>query len=93
MKGDWSPSPPLAIYVLCDEDALVSRDTSTSLNTIQFIVDSGASAHMSPHCSYFSSYRKINPPKCIWVADNQTIEAIGIGDIEVWTFLDGRCRQ
>src|SRR5258708_21247078 len=61
-----------------------------TLNMIQFIVDSGASVHMSPHCSYFSSYQKINPPKCIWVADNQTIEAIGIGNIEVRTFLDGQ---
>ncbi len=59
---------PLTIYVLCDEDALISRDTSTSSNMVQFIVDSGTSAHMYPHHSYFSSYQKINPPKHIWVA-------------------------
>ena len=82
-KGDQSPSPLLAIYVLHDKDALISRDTSTSLNMIQFIVDSGASVHMSHHHSYFSSYQKINPPKHIWVANNWTIEAIGIGNIEV----------
>ena len=53
-------------------------------------MDSGASAHMCPDCSYFSSYQKIDPPRCIWVADNCTIEAISVRDIEVQTFLEGR---
>ena len=84
-KGDQSPSPLLTIYILHNEDALISQDTPTSINTVQFIVDSGASAHMCPHHSYFSSYWKLNPLKCIWVANNhnQTIKAISISNIEV----------
>ena len=45
---------------------------------------------MCPHCSYFSTYKKLGIPKHIWVADNWTIDAIGIGDIEVNLFLDGK---
>ena len=32
---------------------------------------------------FFSTYEHSSPPKCIWVADNCAIEAIGISDIEV----------
>ncbi len=38
---------------------------------------------MCPDHSFYSSYWKIDPPKHIWVADNCTIEAIGVGDIKV----------
>src|SRR5258708_4564290 len=86
-----SPSPPFTTYILhTDEDAHIAQDPSSSSNFTHFIVDSGASAHMCPKKSYFSSYRKIEPPKHIWVADNRTIEAIGVGDIKVRTFLDGQ---
>src|SRR5258708_26347422 len=69
--------------MLRTEDALISRENPTLSNIIHFIVDSGASAHMCPDCSFYSSYQKINPPKHIWVADNRTIKAIGVGDIKV----------
>jgi len=45
---------------------------------------------MCPDRSYFSSYKKLNTPKHIWVANDQTINAIGIGDIKVKLFLDGQ---
>ena len=45
---------------------------------------------MCPDRSYFSLYKKLDTPKHIWVADDQTINAIGIGDIEVKLFLDGQ---
>src|SRR5258708_19000111 len=86
-----SPSPPFTTYILhTDEDARIAQDPSSSSNFTHFIVDSGASAHMCPKKSYFSSYRKIEPLKHIWVANNHTIEAIGVSDIKVQTFLDGQ---
>jgi len=92
-KYNWSPSPspPFTTYILCtNEDAHIAQDPSSSLNFTHFIVDSGASAHMCPEKSYFSSYWKIEPLKHIWVANNHTIEAIGVSDIKVQTFLDGQ---
>ncbi len=82
-KDNHSPSPPPPLFMLCTEDALISRENPTPSNIIHFIVDSGASAHMCPDRSFYSSYRKIDPPKHIWVADNRTIEAISVGDIKV----------
>ena len=82
--GDQSLSPLLTIYILhTDEDALISRDTPTPSNVAHFIMDSGASVHMCPDHSYFSSYQKIDPLRHIWVADNCTIEVISVGDIKV----------
>src|SRR5258708_1060261 len=92
-RDNQSPSPPPAIYIMqADEDALISEDPSSSSNFTQLIVDSGASAHMCHNHSYFASYWKLNPPKCIWIAENRTIEACGIGDIEVKTHLAGQTR-
>ena len=86
----YHDTPPLTIYILhTDEDALISRDTPVPSNVAHFIMDSGASAHMCPDCSYFSSYQKIDPLRHIWVADNHTIKAISVRDIEVQTFLEG----
>ncbi len=80
----YHDTPPLTIYILhTDEDALISRDTPVPSNVAHFIMDSGASAHMCPDCSYFSSYQKIDPLRHIWVADNCTIEVISVGDIKV----------
>ena len=74
------------MYVLCtDEDALLSKDIHTSTDSSFFIIDSGASAHMCHDQSYYSSYRKIIPPKPIWIADDCVIDAVGIGDICIQT--------
>src|SRR5260221_13233294 len=45
-KDNQSPSLLLTIYILHEDEALISWDTPTSSNTVHFIVDSGASAHM-----------------------------------------------
>ena len=60
----------------------MSRENSTHDGGMSFIIDSGASSHMCHDHSFFSTYKKLNPPKKIWVADNHTIEAIGISNIE-----------
>src|SRR6266436_1754016 len=92
-KDNCSPSPPPPLFMLHTEDALISRENPTPSNIIHFIVDSGASAHMCLDHSFYSSYQKIDPPKHIWVADNRTIEAIGVGDIKVHFSSNGRTRM
>ncbi len=52
-KDNHSPSPPPPLFMLCTEDALISRENPTPSNIIHFIVDSGASAHMCL-CSHVS---------------------------------------
>jgi len=85
-----SPSPPPAIYVVRAEGEALKSQSSTSPTT--FILDSGATAHMSHDWSYFSTYQKLVIPKTIRVADDRSVQAIGVGDIEVLTHLEGRTR-
>ena len=64
---------PLRIYVAdtiqADQDHLRAR----------WIIDSGASAHMSAQRDKYSSYRKLPMPKRVWLGDERYILAIGIG--------------
>src|SRR6266436_7951836 len=92
-KDNCSPSPLPPLFMLCTEDALISRENPTPSNIIHFIVDSGASTHMCLDHSFYSSYQKIDPLKHIWVADNCTIKAIGVGDIKVHFSSNGRTRM
>ncbi len=83
VRDNQSPSPPSNVYVLhTDEDTLLSKDIHTSTDSSFFIIDSGALAHMCHDWSYYSSYRKIDPPKPI-IADDCVIDTIGIGDIRI----------
>jgi len=84
---DSRSSSPVVYVARTDEDAFVATSSQDRSSVANFIVDSGASMHMCNDQSFFSTYRKLNPPRRIWIADNRAIEAIGIGDIEVRTHL------
>jgi hypothetical protein len=60
---------------------LVADNLKTSSRNSNWIIDSGASAHMSCRRHFFATYEEINPPRRVWMGNNQYIEAIGIGTI------------
>ncbi|PPQ82476.1 hypothetical protein CVT24_002389, partial [Panaeolus cyanescens] len=62
-------------YLGCDKS---SRKTSAKI-----ILDSGATAHMTPHFNWFKqdSYRKLSSPKKVRFGDDSFVEAIGIGTV------------
>src|SRR5258707_2569659 len=71
-KDNSSSTVSHSILILCSkEDVLLSHNTPSHSNSIYFIIDSRASAHMCPDQSYFLSYKKLDTPKCIWVANDQ----------------------
>src|SRR5260370_6162090 len=75
------------------EDAFLSLDSNSSSSSTFFIIDSGASAHMCHDQSYYSSYRKIDPPRSIYVADNSILEAVGVGDISIRTTFNRQVKS
>ena len=44
-----------------------------------WIVDSGASAHMSSQRNWFKTYQEIRPLCRVWLGDHRYIEAVGEG--------------
>ncbi|KAI0788228.1 hypothetical protein C8Q74DRAFT_1196134, partial [Fomes fomentarius] len=52
-----------------------------NLELARWIVDSGASAHMSSLRAQFASYHKLSTPRHVWLGDERYILAIGEGSI------------
>src|SRR5258708_31797689 len=90
-SGSRPPSPPISslkFFIAHSSEALMSQGTSNPNHTYIYL-DSGASTHMCHDRSYFTLYRKLDPPKIINTANGPS-KAYGIGDIEVRTYLDGK---
>ena len=58
---------------------------TNSLGGIHWIIDSGASQHLSRNRAEFLTYKAISTPQSITIADGTTIRADGYGDIEIAT--------
>lgn len=46
-----------------------------------WIIDSGASSHMTPHSDHFEEYEEFAVPRKIYLGDGDVVEALGIGMI------------
>jgi hypothetical protein len=48
-----------------------------------WVIDSGATSHVTPHISYFCSYQRLTQPRRIYLADNSYIKGIGTGTVPI----------
>ena len=71
---ETSSTDPIQLFVA---DELAARKHMTH----KWIIDSGASAPMSAHRSWFSTYQKLDPPQKVWLGDDRYILAVGEGRI------------
>ena len=63
---------PIQLFVA---DELAARKQMTH----KWIIDSGASAPMSAHQSWFSTYQRLNLPQKVWLGNDHYILAVGEG--------------
>ena len=75
-----------------DDFAFVVRDGASKTSTTRWIVDSGASNHMTPHKQFFDTYESISGRK-VFMGDNGIVEVLGKGSILVETRVKGRARS
>jgi hypothetical protein len=54
-----------------------------------FILDSGATQHMSPTSSILCDYTPFNPPRKVFLGDDNTINALGKGTMIMKSTIDG----
>ena len=78
LSEDLSTSDILVFTSELEADALVAQEVSMNQN---WIIDSGASFHVTPHKDWFSTYAKMHGP--IKVGDTYELEIGGIGDIKL----------
>ena len=57
--------------------------TPSPPNWTEWIIDSGASAHLCSFRDWFTTFTTLNPPRSISLGDNRTLNATGVGQIEI----------
>jgi transposase InsO family protein len=70
---------------------LAKDDVPTGPN--DWILDSGATRHMSPRADWLQHYTKLVSPIPIEIGDGSTIYGVGLGKVLVETYVDGKPKK
>ena len=66
-----------------DSDGEGVFPASDEVREDKWLVDSGASSHMTPKREYFTKYRSFTTPEEVALGDGRVIEAVGVGNIRL----------
>ena len=83
--GRYSHNAKQAVETDIEEDDsafAVGRDANEAAAQ-SWLVDSGASRHMTPHRNLFSSYTPFTSPEKVGIADGHTVNAVGKGNVQI----------
>jgi len=58
----------------------------------RWLVDSGASAHMTQRKTILINYREFEKPSKVGLGDGSTVEAVGVGNVCLNMFLKIKCK-
>ena len=72
--------------------AFATQDGPHSKSMCKWIMDSGATKHMTPHRAAFNTYEVI-APRNVHLGDDSVVEAIGVGSIVVEVLVRGQSRR
>ena len=75
-----------------DDYTFVMRNETHSKSMCKWIMDSGASKHMTLHKAAFDTYEVITP-RNVHLDDNNVVQAIGMESIVVEAILEGKINQ
>ena len=74
--------------------AVIAETNISEATSAGWIIDTGATEHMSYDRSSFSSYKELKPFKPVRVGNSAIIRAIGVGDVRVTSqLLSGRSKE
>ena len=76
-----------------EDEAKVAGFGSKDSTKLSWLVDSGASAHMTQHRSLFRSYRPLSVKKRIYTANNSFILALGEGTVPIVVSANGKSTE
>lgn len=62
-------------------------------NGDEWLIDSGASRHMTPKDNIFSTYTKFSTPEKVAVADGRVVDAVGIGNVQISVKLNRQVQR
>jgi len=74
------------------DSVFMAADGAPTTHISKWIVDSGATQHMTPHRYAFDTYESISGRK-VFMGDNGMVEAVGKGSIVVESNVEGHARR
>jgi transposase InsO family protein len=75
-----------------DDYAFATQDGAHSNTMCKWIMDSGATKHMTPHRAAFHTYEVISP-RNVHMGDDSIVQAIGMGTIVVEVMTNGQTKR
>ena len=75
-----------------DDYAFSTQDGPHSKSMCKWILDSGATKHMTPHRAAFDTYEVI-PSRNVHLGDDSVVDAVGVGSIVVEVLVRGRSKK
>jgi hypothetical protein len=75
-----------------DDYSFATKDGDHCKAICKWIMDSGATKHMTPHRAAFDTYEVI-PTRNVHMGDDSIVEAIGMGSILVQVMVKGRTQK
>lgn len=66
-----------------DSDGEGAFSVSDEVPEDKWLMDSGASSHMTPKRGYFTKYRSFSTPEKVSLGDGRVVEAVGVGTIRL----------
>ena len=61
----------------------MARKETCKATVLDWIIDSGTSAHMSSQHKWFTTYHPLVPPESVTIGNGESIPAIGIGHVSI----------
>ena len=73
----------MTAWMVAEQDSSSATFTSQIKNNGEWLIDSGATRHMTASKELFTSLKKLENPTTVKVANGENLKAIGIGEIEL----------
>lgn len=61
----------------------INNDDGENSTSQRWLIDSGATKHMTPYRSLFTDYQEFEKPEKVAIADGKTVNALGVGRVMV----------
>jgi len=72
---------------------LLTRYGCNPKSDTNWLIDSGASRHMTPDESQFINYKPLENVEMVGLGDGHSVEAKGVGDVVLMVLLNGKTRK
>ena len=67
------------------DSAFVVQNPENTSDVNRWLIDSGATSHMTHDRSLFKKYTRLDTPQKVSLGDGHALEVVGVGEVEVYT--------